>query len=169
MRFEVERKFLVADEGWRTGVTSRRRLTDGLIGQFATGNKVRVRLDDDRAWLTVKGERVGLGRPEFEYEIPRADAQSMLSLVCDTCFIEKTRHCVPHAGLIWEVDVYGGTLTGMILAEVELDDEGQSFERPAWLGREVTGDPRFRQSALLRRFGDAGRIVTPEEVLALPL
>lgn len=168
MRFEVERKFLVADEGWRAGVTTRRRLTDGLIGQFETGNKVRVRLDEGRAWLTVKGERVGLGRPEFEYEIPRADAESMLSLVCETCFIEKTRHCVPHAGLVWEVDVYGGILEGMILAEVELDHEGQAFERPAWLGREVTGDPRFRQSALLRRFGESGRVITLEEVLAAP-
>ncbi|MER2250466.1 CYTH domain-containing protein [Methylorubrum podarium] len=168
MRFEVERKFLVADEGWRAGVTSRRRLTDGLIGQFETGNKVRVRLDEGRAWLTVKGERVGLGRPEFEYEIPRGDAESMLSLVCETCFIEKTRHCVPYAGLVWEVDVYGGILEGMILAEVELDHEGQAFERPAWLGREVTGDPRFRQSALLRRFGESRRVITLEEVLAAP-
>ncbi|WP_411902884.1 CYTH domain-containing protein [Methylorubrum thiocyanatum] len=169
MRFEVERKFLVADEGWQAGVTRRRRFTDGLIGQFETGNKVRVRLDEDRAWLTVKGERVGLGRPEFEYEIPRADAEAMLSLVCDTCFIEKTRHCVPHAGLLWEVDVYGGTLAGMILAEVELEHEAQAFEPPPWLGREVTGDPRFRQSALLRRFGEAGRVVTLEELLAGPL
>ncbi len=168
MRFEVERKFLVADDGWRTGVVSRRRLTDGLIGRFETGNKVRVRLDEERAWLTVKGERVGLGRPEFEYEIPRADAESMLSLVCDTCLIEKTRHCVPHAGMVWEVDVYAGKLDGMILAEVELDHEAQAFERPRWLGREVTGDPRFRQSSLLNRSGATGRVVTLDEVLAAP-
>ncbi|MBA9067812.1 CYTH domain-containing protein [Methylorubrum extorquens] len=168
MRFEVERKFLVADDGWKAGVVRRHRLTDGLIGQFDTG-KVRVRLDEDRAWLTIKGARVGLGRPEFEYEIPRADAEAMMRLVCDTCFIEKTRHCVPHAGLVWEIDVYGGTLAGMILAEVELEHEDQAFERPAWLGLEVTGDPRFRQSALLRRFEEAGRRVTLEEVLAAPL
>lgn len=169
MRFEVERKFLVADDGWRAGVISRRRLIDGLIGRFETGSKVRVRLDEDRAWLTVKGERVGLGRPEFEYEIPRTDAESMLSLVCDTCLIEKTRHCVPYGGLLWEIDVYGGTLEGMVLAEVELEHEAQDFERPPWLGREVTGDPRFRQSALLHRSGEAGRIVTLDEVLAAPL
>lgn len=167
MRFEVERKFLVADDGWRAGVVRRRSLTDGLIGQFQTG-KVRVRLDDERAWITVKGERVGLARPEFEYEIPRADARSMLSLVCDTCLIEKTRHCVPHAGHVWEIDVYGGTLSGLILAEVELEDEADAFERPSWLGAEVTGDLRFRQSSLLRRFGEAGRTVTLEEVLAAP-
>ncbi|MEE7459108.1 adenylate cyclase [Methylorubrum populi] len=167
MRFEVERKFLVADDGWRAGVVRRHCLTDGLIGQFETG-KVRVRLDEERAWITVKGARVGLSRPEFEYEIPRPDAQSMLSLVCDTCLIEKTRHCVPHAGHVWEIDVYGGSLAGLILAEVELEHEAEAFERPLWLGMEVTGDPRFRQSSLLRRFGEAGRLVTLEEVLASP-
>ncbi|MBD8909091.1 CYTH domain-containing protein [Methylorubrum zatmanii] len=168
MRFEVERKFLVSDDRWRAGVVSQRRLTDGLIGQFDMG-KVRVRLDEGRAWLTVKGARVGLGRPEFEYEIPRADAAAMLGLVCDTCLIEKTRHCVPHAGHVWEIDVYDGTLAGMILAEVELEHEEQPFERPDWLGPEVTGDLRFRQSSLLRRSGQAGRLLTVEEVLSAPM
>ncbi|HJE22264.1 MAG TPA: CYTH domain-containing protein [Methylorubrum populi] len=168
MRFEVERKFLVADDRWRAEVVSQQKLTDGLIGQFDLG-KVRVRLDEGRAWLTVKGARVGLGRPEFEYEIPRVDAEAMLSLVCDTCLIEKTRHCVPHGGHVWEIDVYEGALAGMILAEVELEHEEEPFERPDWLGPEVTGDLRFRQSALLRRSGEAGRALSPADVLAEPL
>ncbi|GAA0283445.1 Inorganic triphosphatase [Methylorubrum aminovorans] len=165
MRYEVERKFLVAHAGWRDGVTSKRRLTDGLIGQFASA-KVRVRLDEERAWLAVKGGRAGLARPEFEYEIPRADGEAMLGLVCEACLIEKTRHCVPYAGLTWEVDVYDGTLSGMILAEVELKHEAQAIELPPWLGQEVTGDPRFRQSAMLRLSQEAGRTVTLAEVLA---
>ena len=165
MRFEVERKFLVAHEGWRDGVVGRRRLTDGLVGQF-DGGKVRVRLDEAGAWLTVKGARTGLSRPEFEYAIPRADAEAMLGLVCETCLIEKTRHAVPHAGRTWEVDVYGGTLAGIVLAEVELTHEAQDFEPPPWLGREVTADPRFRQSALLRLSRTAPDGLTLEAVLA---
>ncbi|GJE73823.1 MULTISPECIES: CYTH domain-containing protein [Methylorubrum] len=168
MRFEIERKFLVVDDGWKAGVIGRRRLTDGLIGQFENG-KVRVRLDDERAFLTVKGERKGLGRPEFEYEIPWADGEAMLRLVCDTCLIEKTRHRVLHGGLVWEVDVYGGALAGMILAEVELEEEAQAFSTPGWLGREVTADPRFRQSTLLRLSREAGRTVTLDEVLSAVL
>jgi adenylate cyclase len=168
MRYEVERKFLVADESWRLGVIQSRRLTDGLIGHFV-GGKVRVRLDEERAWLTVKGERAGLARPEFEYAVPRADAEAMLTLVCETCLIEKTRHYVPHAGVTWEIDEYGGTLSGMILAEVELDDEMQALDLPPWIEREVTGDPRFRQSTLLRLSSELGRRVTLAEVLAAQL
>ncbi|WP_232631032.1 CYTH domain-containing protein [Methylobacterium sp. Leaf118] len=168
MRFEVERKFLVAHEGWKAGVIGRRRLTDGLVGQFASG-KVRVRLDETCAYLTVKGARVGLGRPEFEYEIPRQDGEAMLRLVCDTCLIEKTRHAVIHGGLTWEIDVYGGALEGMVLAEVELEHDDQAFAIPDWLGREVTADPRFRQSTLLRLSREAGRNVTLDEVMAATL
>ncbi|TGE02304.1 CYTH domain-containing protein [Methylobacterium nonmethylotrophicum] len=168
MRYEVERKFLVADAGWRAGAVSRRRLTDGLIGEFA-GGKVRVRLDEERATLTVKGRREGLARPEFEYEIPRADAEAMLRLVCETWRIEKTRHCVPHDGMVWSVDEYGGALSGMVLAEIELEHEAQAVALPAWLGREVTADPRFRQSTLLRLAREAGRPVTLCEVLAAPM
>ena len=168
MRFEVERKFLVAHDGWRDEVTSKRRLTDGLVGHFASG-KVRVRLDEDRGWLTVKGNRAGLARPDFEYEVPRADAEDMLSLVCETCLIERTRHCIPHGGLIWEVDVYEGSLSGMVLAEVELEYEAQTVDLPAWVGQEVTANPRFSQSTMLRLSREAGRNVTMAEVLAARL
>ncbi|MGU3537961.1 CYTH domain-containing protein [Methylobacterium sp. A54F] len=168
MRFEVERKFLVAHEGWRGEVASTRRLTDGLVGHFASG-KVRVRLDEERAWLTVKGNRTGLARAEFEYEIPRGDAEQMLSLVCETCLIQRTRHCVPHGGLTWEVDVYDGTLAGMVLAEVELDHEAQAVTLPDWIGHEVTCDPRFSQSTMLRLSREAGRNVTLAEILSAQL
>jgi CYTH domain-containing protein len=150
---------------WRDGVASKRRLRDDLVGQFASG-KVRVRLDDEQARLTVKGHRAGLARPEFEYEIPRADADAMLSLVCETCLIERTRYCVPHAGLTWEVDVYSGALSGLVLAEVELEHEAQAVELLAWVGEEVSGDLRFRQSTMLRLSHEAGRNVTLAEVLA---
>lgn len=164
MRFEIERKFLVADGAWRAQATGSRPLRDGLIGQFEAG-KVRVRLDGGRAWLTVKGARTGLSRTEFEYEVPRAHGEAMLAEVCVGRILEKTRWCVPHDGLSWEVDVYGGTLAGLVLAEIELEREDQPFARPGWLGQEVTGDPRFRQSALLR-LAESGRALSAETILA---
>lgn len=168
MRFEIERKFLVAHDGWRQAATGVRRLKDGLIGQAERG-KARVRLEQDRAWLTVKGVRTGgIARPEFEYEIPKADAEDMLRHVCTGCLIEKERYSVPHGGLVWEVDVFGGALSGIVLAEIELEDEAQLFERPDWLGEEVTGDPRFRLSRLLHLCNGFEGLVTMDDVLAAP-
>ncbi len=166
MRFEIERKFLVAHDGWRATAMHRMELRDGLIGQYARG-KVRVRLDGSRAWITVKGARQGLGRPEFEYEIPVSDAEHMLTGLCIGGTLEKTRSVVPFAGLIWTVDEFRGPLSGIVLAEVELEDEGQDFARPDWVGREVTGDLRFRQSTLLQLCRD-GAAVGLAELLALP-
>ncbi|MBX9931367.1 MAG: CYTH domain-containing protein [Methylobacterium sp.] len=167
MRFEIERKFLVAHDGWRKAATRVRYLKDGLIGQFGRG-KVRVRLDDDGAWLTVKGARAeSIARPEFEYEIPRDDAEAMLRTVCTGCLIEKDRFCVPHAGLVWEVDVFRGSLDGIVLAEVELEQEDQAFDKPDWVGEEVTADLRFRQSTLLHLCSKATQPITIEDVLAV--
>ncbi|GJD48644.1 Inorganic triphosphatase [Methylobacterium crusticola] len=167
MRFEVERKFLIANDGWRAAVAGSRRLRDGLIGQFE-GGKVRVRLDEERAWLAVKGVRVGLGRPEFEYEIPRADGQAMLAGVCRGCVIEKVRHCVPHAGLVWTVDVFEGDLAGLVLAEVELEREEQPLALPDWAGAEVSGDLRFRQTTLLQLRAALGRPLRLADIVDNP-
>jgi adenylate cyclase len=166
MRFEIERKFLVVHDGWRAAATHRMELRDGLIGQYAR-SKVRVRLDGGRAWITVKGARQGLGRPEFEYEIPAADAEHMLTGLCIGRTLEKTRSVVPFAGLSWTVDEFRGPLAGIVLAEVELEDENQDFTRPDWVGPEVTGDLRFRQSTLLHLCRD-GSAVGLTEILALP-
>ncbi|MET3410577.1 CYTH domain-containing protein [Methylobacterium sp. 1030] len=168
MRLEIERKFLVAGAGWRDAATSIRHLKDGLVGHFARG-KVRVRLDGERAWLTVKGAREGIARAEFEYEIPHADGAAMVDQVCTGNVIEKIRYCVPHDGLTWEVDVFQGSLAGMVLAEVELARADQFFSKPAWLGEEVTGDLRFRQSTLLHLCREAGRPITMDDVLRLPV
>lgn len=158
MHLEIERKFLVTGTGWREGATSRRALRDGLVSQGANG-KVRVRLDGERAWLTVKGARSGISRTEFEYEIPVADAEHMFANVCSGSMIEKTRFLVPHAGHEWEVDVFQGPLSGLVWAEVELESETQAITLPPWAGREVTGDPRFRHANLLMLCAhDRGRI-----------
>ncbi|RIY02049.1 CYTH domain-containing protein [Aureimonas flava] len=148
MQVEIERKFLVVGEGWRARTVRVRVLRDGLVSRGANG-KVRVRVEGRKAWLTVKGARSGICRPEFEYEIPVTDAERLLAEVCRGQVIEKHRHIVPHAGRTWEVDVFKGPLAGLVWAEVELDHPDQSFARPDWVGREVTGDPRFRHANLL--------------------
>ncbi len=149
LRLETERKFLVRNEGWRAHVTGTRWLSDGLIGASG-GMKVRVRKDGTRAWLTVKGPRTGFSRMEFECEVSVRQADALLASVLDEGWIDKVRYSVPHGGLTWTVDVYGGDLEGFVVAEVELGSMDQDVPLPDWVGREVTGDPRFGQGALRR-------------------
>lgn len=109
---------------------------------------VRVRLSDRGAWLTIKGTRVGLTRPEFEYTIPAGDAEEMLATPCDGSLVEKTRYKVPFGKHLWEVDEFHGDNAGLVLAEFELEHEAEAFERPEWLGKEVGDDPRYYSGRL---------------------
>ena len=111
---------------------------------------VRIRLVGERAWLTIKGRSIGASRLEFEYSLPAADARQLLTL-CQSPLIDKTRHRVPFAGHTWEVDVFHGDNQGLVIAEVELEREGEDVQLPAWLGEEVTGDPAYYNSNLIRR------------------
>jgi len=149
MPFEIERKFLVANENWRSAIIGSDKLIDGLISEF-NGSKVRVRLGQNKASLTVKGPRSGATRTEFEYDIPKADAVAMLMTVCDQKLFEKTRYAVEHAGFTWSIDVYEGRLAGIIIAEIELEYENQYFEKPDWVGLDVTDDPRFHKRTMGR-------------------
>jgi adenylate cyclase len=144
MSLEIERKFLVANEGWKTAVTRRVRIRDGLIANNK-GNKARVRIADDVATIALKSRRRGEVCTEFEYAIPYADAEEMLRTMCDGHVLGKVRHFVSHAGNNWYVDVYEGVLNGVVLAEIELTDAGQEFALPDWIGAEVTSDPRYRK------------------------
>lgn len=146
MGVEVERRFLVAGEGWRTGIARSRHIRQGYLAR-ESGVSVRVRLVDDRAILTVKGPG-GLVRPEFEYAVPPGEAEEMLATLCAGRCIDKTRHEVAHDGLVWEVDVFAGHLQGLVLAEVELPDAAHALRCPPWAGREVTDDPRYANAAL---------------------
>ncbi len=168
MTVEIERKFLVANDGWRACVVGSQRLRDGLIGQF-DGCKVRVRLGEKMASIAVKSPRSGPRRREFEYDIPPADAEAMLASVCGGRIVEKTRHSIFHAGIAWVVDVYDGNLAGIVLAEAELTDEAQIFAKPDWVGKEITGDPRFHKTTLFRLCSDAGRPLSMAELLAIKL
>jgi CYTH domain-containing protein len=151
MAVEIERKFLLANDAWKREVIKSEYMRDGLIARFGEG-KVRVRLTDGNASLTIKGVKEGICRPEFEYEIPRADAEEMLRTLCQgDPVLEKVRHTVPFGGLDWTIDVYGGLLAGVAFAEVELQHPDQCLQLPPWVGEEVTNDPRFRKRALVRQ------------------
>ena len=147
MAVEIERKFLVAGDGWRdlaTGTVYRQ----GYLNT-AKERTVRVRAAGETGYLTVKGATVGVSRPEFEYEIPLADAAAMLDALCERPLIEKTRYKIPYKGLIWEVDVFAGDNAGLVTVEVELSDEAQAISPPDWIGEEVTDDPRYFNSSLV--------------------
>lgn len=150
MPVEIERKFLIASEAWRADVTHTEHLTDGLIAAAPDGRKVRVRIAESRATLTVKGMRHGLSRDEFEYPIPLEDARALLANHCAGVVIEKTRHFIPQGAVTWEIDVYHGALAGITVAEIELVSIDQIFDRPAWLGDEVTGREEWRKISLIR-------------------
>ncbi len=156
MAIEIERKFLLANEGWRAAAISSDHLIDGLIARNGAG-KVRVRLGTEKAWLTVKGARHGISRSEFEYEIPRGDAEEMIRTICDGPAVEKIRYIVPYANLLWSVDIHMGPLAGVEFAEVELPRADTFVPVPPWAGAEITHDVRFRKETLLRRCAEAGR------------
>jgi adenylate cyclase len=146
---EIERKFLVTGDGWRKG-GRRSRLRQGyLLAEKA--RSVRVRLEDGRGTLTIKGPIKGAGRAEFEYPIPARDAALLLSTLCEKPLIEKTRTRVRFGGLVWEIDEFEGDNRGLIVAEVELRRAAQKVVLPPWAGREVTQDPRYLNANLFKR------------------
>lgn len=147
MPLEIERKFLVISDGWRSSAEPGQYLRQGYISHAEQGS-VRVRHAADKAWLTLKSGRAGILRHEFEYDIPVAHAIEMLDRLCIGPIIEKTRYRVPHGGRLWEVDVFGGDAQGLIVAEVELASVRDEVIIPSWAGKEVTDDPRFRNSAI---------------------
>ena len=141
MPLEIERKFLVTNDSWKRGATAE-RIRQGYLCSFAD-RTVRLRIADDRAFLTIKGELRGMSRPEYEYAIPLQDATEMLDRLCPRPLIEKTRHHVIVGGQTWVIDVFDGDNAGLTLAEAELQGETQDLALPDWAGEEVTGDPRY--------------------------
>lgn len=150
MAKEIERKFLLANEQWR-----------GMAGQGVFYRQgylhagfdctVRVRIAGGSGYLTIKGPTIGASRDEYEYIIPLDDAQAMLEELCGRPQIEKLRYRVPFQGCVWEIDEFFGMNQGLIVAEIELAEEGQPFPVPPWIGREVTDDPRYTNAALCRQ------------------
>lgn len=145
---EIERKFLVVSDDWRTlGTATLYR--QGYIPTLDT-RTVRVRIAGEQGYITLKGPAIGRVRPEFEYPIPVEEAAEILETLCDSPLIEKKRYRVPIAKLVWEVDEFLGVNAGLIVAEVELPDADYAFDLPEWIGLEVTDDPRYLNANLAK-------------------
>lgn len=145
---EIERKFLVKDDGFKAEAVESHHLVQGYICR-ESGRTVRVRIADDRAYLTIKGRSSDNGMSRFEWEtgIPVGDARRLLAL-CQGGTVDKTRYIVPVSERKWEVDEFHGDNEGLVVAEIELGSEDEPFGRPSWLGEEVTGDRRYYNSML---------------------
>jgi CYTH domain-containing protein len=149
MAKEIERKFLVKGDAWRAlakGTTYRQ----GYLNS-AKERTVRVRTAEDKAFLTIKGLTLGATRAEYEYEIPFDEGKAMLDAFAEKPLIEKKRYKIPAGDLTWEIDEFLGDNAGLTVAEVELKSEDQAFDRPAWLGDEVTGDTRYYNANLIKK------------------
>lgn len=149
MALEIERKFLLQGP-FKESATSSSHIIQGYM-PTQTGVTVRVRIRDSQGFLTIKGNSSsdGLSRYEWEKEIALSEAKDLLNL-CHNGTIDKTRYLVPYQGVTYEVDVFHGKLEGLVLAELELDDENQVFPRAPFLGEEVTGNPHYYNSVLLK-------------------
>jgi adenylate cyclase len=163
---EIERKFLVIGQRWKEGATAVRYRQAYLTlcqtpTKFAVGPPVAVRIRiatvcqnttncGPEAFLTIKKSTLDITRDEFEYPIPIEDAEAMLNGLCEGDPIEKVRYKVTYGGMLWEIDVFEGANEGLVVAEIELSHPDQDFERPPWLGEEVSGDPRYLNTSLSR-------------------
>jgi adenylate cyclase len=145
---EIERKFLVRGSAWKD-LGQAVRIRQGYLSTHRD-RTVRVRIEDQSASLTIKGRSHGAVRGEWEYPIPYEDAEALLNELCERPLIEKTRTRVEHAGMVWEIDEFSGDNLGLVVAEIELASEHQSFAKPDWIGEEVTADARYFNSNLLR-------------------
>ena len=149
MQIETERKFLVLDDGYKAQAVESHRIRQGYIAHDM-GRSVRVRILDDRGFLTIKGPFIGVGsRPEWEKEISLQEAEDLF-LICKPGSIDKTRWIVPAGERVFEVDEFHGENEGLVMAEIELKSQDEAFGRPSWLGEEVTGNPRYYNGYLAR-------------------
>ncbi len=158
MAVEIERKFLVDKRKLHAlTFTSEEKIAQGYLSFSPT---VRVRLKDNRGFLTVKSSTVGISRQEFEYEIPAEDAEQLLKL-CGRFVLKKYRRKLEYGGHVWEVDFFAGRHAGLVLAEVELNASDESVDLPDWVSREVSGDARYFNSNLVRSNRTFGKKTSP--------
>ncbi len=159
MALEIERKFLVRDDGWREAAGPGIPMRQGYLAGDGRCS-VRVRIEGGEARLNIKSATLGVRRTEYEYPIPVADAEEMLRQLCAHPPLEKTRYHVDYGGHRWDIDVFHGENEGLVVAELELASEDEPFQRPPWLGEEVSHDPRYYNVRLVehpyRRWGRAG-------------
>lgn len=149
MALEIEHKFLLANDGWRQEVERSVFYRQGYLSGSPLSS-VRVRISDTHAWLNVKSATIGNHRQEYEYQIPLADANAILDDLCHKPLIEKVRHFVSRGRHVWEIDEFEGDNAGLIVAEIELSQIGESFAKPDWIGEEVTEDLRYYNNNLTK-------------------
>jgi CYTH domain-containing protein len=148
MKQEIERKFLVISDSWRAVAGPGKICCQGYISSGPSAVTVRVRLLGEQGFITIKEPMKGISRSECEYEIPAADAEYMIENLCGGRLVSKKRHLLEVGGMCWEIDEFCGLNEGLIVAEIELENETQSFVSPEWLGAEVTFDLRYTNAAL---------------------
>ena len=147
MGVEIERKFLTVNDGWRTQVERSLPMRQGYLHR-AEDSAIRVRISGEQAHINIKKTEDGIRRLEYEYPIPMHDALEILERIALAQQVEKTRHEVRFGDHLWEIDEFHGDNAGLIVAEIELSDEDEAFERPDWVGEEVSQDRRYFNSHL---------------------
>ncbi|MDE5774440.1 MAG: CYTH domain-containing protein [Muribaculaceae bacterium] len=147
MALEIERKFLVLNDSYKSMASRSVRICQGYLNRDRE-RTVRVRIMGDKSYLTIKGVTKGSVREEFEYEIPLCDGMALMRM-CGDDILDKCRWYVEYEGKCWEVDEFGGKLSGLVVAEIELESDGEEISFPVFIGREVTDDPRYYNSMLI--------------------
>ena len=148
MATEIERKFLILNQDWQEYTKSELHIVQGYLAtnEFSS---TRIRIQNDKANINIKSATLGITRTEFEYSIPFDDARLMLDDLCIKPVIEKTRFTVEHMNHTWEIDVFSGDNEGLIVAEIELSSPDEAFEKPSWIGEEVSNDARYYNACLV--------------------
>jgi adenylate cyclase len=148
MGIEIERKFLLLNDNWRSEVTKKVKIVQGYLANTELSS-IRIRLHGEIANLNIKSMQLGVYRKEFEYPIPVAEAENMLKELCIRPLIDKTRYYIKQADHTWEIDVFEGENLGLVVAEIELSAIDEKFEHPPWLGKEVSDDERYYNVSLV--------------------
>jgi len=148
MAIEIERKFLLRDDSWQASADSGVIIRQGYLAG-SEKSSIRVRIAGDQANINIKSATLDITRQEYEYPIPVVDANEMLDSLCEGPLIEKIRYHVPNEKHLWEIDVFSGDNQGLVVAEVELGSADENFERPGWLGEEVSDDTRYYNVCLV--------------------
>jgi len=150
MPIEIERKFLLVNNNWRELVKYSHRIRQGYMGEISKAS-VRIRVQGDIANINIKSATLTMRRMEYEYEIPLHEAEEMLDQLCNQPQVDKTRYIVEQGKHKWEIDEFYGDNQGLVVAEIELSDEMEAFDKPEWLGKEVTQDPRYYNVNLIKQ------------------
>lgn len=148
MATEIERKFLLKNDNWKLLVSKSIEIKQGYLNSNSN-RTVRVRITNEKAYLTIKSKSENISRAEFEYEIPKSEALELIDL-CEKPIISKTRNIVNNNNHTWEIDEFDGDNKGLILAEIELESENQQFLKPDWIGKEVSSDNKYYNSNLIK-------------------